>query len=120
MNRRLYGRMPAMNVVSGTEPNQHFAQPVAGPANGFVMPLLVDSGTKELQVEGSIEAALQDPPNDLLERNRAISRHRSARERTVTEHIVADLDQMAALRGALDRLPKLRFGPGRKYVDAYA
>ena len=78
------------------------------------------AGTEELEVEGAVEAALQDPADDLFQGNCAISRDCPARQRAVTEYIVADLDQVGARGSALDRLAKLGLGPRGKYVDAHA
>ena len=95
---------------------QKFTQTFAGSSHGLVMPLLVDPRANELEIEGATKSGFQNPADDPFKRYRTITRDCATRERAVTEYIVADLDQMAALHGALNRLSQPRFGPRREYV----
>src|SRR5262245_15451252 len=105
---------------SRAQPDQELAEPLRGPSHGLAVAFLVDARSHQLEIECAAVAGFQDPSDDAGERYRAVARNGAARERPVAEHVVGDLDQVATLHRAFDRLPELRLGPGGKDVDHHA
>src|SRR5450432_1279423 len=103
---------------SRTAAGEHVRQPVDGTTDRRRIPLFVDPGPDELEVEATGVPGVEHVADDALERDVAVAGNQAVRCRHGGDGEVAHLDQAQRLDPVADRRDEIAFGPAR--VDLHA
>src|SRR6516164_7483040 len=84
----------------------------------FEPTLVVDTGADQLQVESARVATGQCLRDERLDRDGPVAGHRPTWQRSVAEHVVAELDQPGARQRTRHEFVDVAFGPAVEHVNA--
>ncbi len=79
---------------------------------------LLDPGPDQLQVEPMRVAARKSLGDESFNGDRAVTGNRPAGQRTITQYVIAELDELGSRQGALHHRLEIAFRPAVEHVDA--
>src|SRR3546814_17331123 len=97
--------------MSRSQFGEDVRHPVSGTGGGHARAFLIDPGTDQLDIEDPGVAGVQSVSDDAVQRYHAVTRYGPARCTTVTEHVVADLDEARQRPRTVDQVTQPGLGP---------